>query len=390
MFERGSSKWSGWRCLAVASWVTASILFGLPACKRVEPRLAPDQCAWVFQRYEPSPWESEWSQGEISGVRRDRECEVLATPSETDRSVRFIRATRDAMLRSKPIPPESIALFSRMVYAQVCGPNQRKTGQQRTQLIEPLIGILRDPLTICPRPQGGPYDVYYTFSVGENAEQSKRHFLIASAAPWSDTPEDPKSWRIGGFEPSALDTSGRRHTRARQNILVDIGAAFYSAWKGDTSNVGALWFVDRNRRHDLTFDWIVSYENDKYDPSEIYRTVPTDILPHYIYYNQGVDKDPDGKWNPWRMLRGMGARPNDYVVVKLDLDATDIENSLIEQVMKDPGLQALIDELFYEHHVNTKAMWPYWHTEHAQAVLADTYRNFAFLRSKGVRMHSWP
>jgi hypothetical protein len=169
-----------------------------------------------------------------------------------------------------------------------------------------------------------------------------------------------------------------------------MGAANFNGWKGDTSAVGALWFVDRFKRHDLTFDWIISYEREKYDPSEIYRTVPADVLPHYVYYNQGVEKDPDGKWNPWRMLRGMGARPNDYVVVKLDMDALDIEDSLVDQVTKDPRLLALIDEMFYEHRVNTKSMSPYWHTEGSRAVLADTYRNFALLRSKGVRMHSWP
>ena len=366
------------------------MVLGLPACKRVGPKLVPGQCAWVFQRYEPSQWETEWNQGEISGERRDRECEVLATPLEVDRSVHLIRTTQDAMLRGKPVPKESIALFSRMVYSQICGPDLRPTGQHRTQLIEPLIGILRDPLTICPRPQGGPYDVYYAFGVGENAERSKRHLLLASAAPWSDKPDDPQSWRAEGFEPSALDTSARRHTRARQNILVDVGAANFNGWKGDTSAVGAQWFIDRARRHDLTFDWVVSYESEKYDPGEIYRTVPADVLPHYLYYNQGVAEDPAGKWNPWRMLRGMGARPEDYVVVKLDANPPDIENGLLEQVMKDPGLLALIDEMFYEHRVNTKPMWPYWHTETSRAILADSYRNFALLRSKGVRMHSWP
>jgi hypothetical protein len=376
--------------LAVASWIAASILLGTPACKRSSPHLAPGHCAWVFVRYEPSQWEAEWSQGEIGGERRDRECDVLASPVEVDRSVQLIRSTQDAMLRSKPIPPESIGLFSRMVYAQRCGPDARETGQQRVQLIEPLVGIVRDPLTICPRPKGVPYDVYESFGVGEGIYQSKRQFLIASAAPWSDSPDDPKSWRLGNFEPLALDGSARQHGRARQNILIDMGASTFSSWAGDTSSVGALWFVDRYKRHALTFDWVISYEIQKYDPNEIFGTVPADLLPHYVYYNQGVEKDPNGKWNPWRMLKEMGARPNDYIVIKLDIDAPDIENALVQQVMEDPGLISIIDEMFYEHHVNTKPMWPYWQTQGSRILLADTYRNFTFLRSKGVRMHSWP
>ena len=130
MSQPGSSQWR-LRSLALATSVAVCILLGIPACKPARPKLVPGQCAWVFQRYEPSQWESEWSQGEISGERRDRECDVLATPLEVDRSVRLIRSTRDAMLRSKPVPPESIPLFSRMVYAQVCGPDLRQTGQRR-------------------------------------------------------------------------------------------------------------------------------------------------------------------------------------------------------------------------------------------------------------------
>jgi hypothetical protein len=376
--------------ILLAATVATAVGLCVLAYRWAGPDPETEECSWVFVRYEPSPWEVEWSQGVISGQRRDRECEVLATPLEVDRSVRLVRATQDAVLSKRPIPPDSVDLFSRMMYAKRCGADRRDTGQKRAQLIEPLVGIIRDPLTICPRPDGVPDDVYDSFDSGESPVQSKRHFLIGNAAPWSDTPDKPMSWRVGGFEPWALDTSATHCRRARQNILVDMGASTYSSWSGRPSAVGASWFVDRFKRHDLAFDWIVSYEYQKYDPDEIYRTVPPDVLPHYIYYSQPVEKDPDGKWNPWRMLRGMGTTPNDYVVVKLDIDSPDIENPLVEQIMKDPSLQTLIDEMFYEHHVNTKAMWRFWRTEESQILLADTYKNFAFLRSKGVRMHSWP
>jgi hypothetical protein len=349
----------------------------------------PEECVWTFAEYQPSAWEREWYEGEVSGERRDQECELLATPKETDRSVRLIRAVRGAVLAGQPIPLSSVELFSGMVYAEKCGPRGRDSGRRRTQLIEPLVGIVRDPLTICPRPPGVPDEVYNSFEKDEGPIQSKRHFLIGAAAPWSETATEPQSWRLGGFEPWA-GVPRPEHTRARLNFLMDIGASTFGIWKDDPTAVGARWFVERYQRHRVAFDWIVSFEYDKIDPEQIYAAVPAEILPHYLYYDRPVEATVDGKWNPWRILRGMGARPEDYVVVKLDIDTPEVENPLIEQILDDPSLQTLLDEVFFEHHVNTKAMHRYWGLSNSPITLKDTYRNFTSLRRKGVRMHSWP
>jgi hypothetical protein len=365
----------------------------LVGCKRAKPGplgLGPDECAWVFTEYQPSQWESEWKKGEESGERRDRECEILATPAEAERSVRLIRSIR-GLMEKKTIPPaESIDLFSRMTYAQLCGPSPKPTGRKRVQLIEPLVGLIRDPLSICPKPASVPQDVYQTYGSLEDDLQSKRHLLLGPAAPWNEFPNGLLPWRVGGFEPWTKEGTAPKESRSRQNILIDAGASVYAAWKGQETFVGAKWFVDRYQKLGLSFDWLVSYEYEKMDPNQVYADVPPDLLPHYLYYNQGVEKAPEGKWNPWRILRGMGVTRHDYVVVKLDIDTPEIENDLADQVLSDPRNTALIDEFFYEHHVNTKAMHGYWHTESSTILLKDTYKNFTALRSKGVRMHSWP
>jgi hypothetical protein len=170
---------------------------------------------------------------------------------------------------------------------------------------------------------------------------------------------------------------------------MDLGASLYGGWNGDTASVGALWFVDRFTRRSLSFDEIVSFEIDKHDPDEIYKDVPDDILPHYVYFNRGVEKARDGRWNPWRILQGMGVTPKDYVVIKLDIDMPEIENALVDQLVNEPKLLAIVDEMFYEQHVNVRAMWPGWGQE-SSLTMKDTYRLFGLLRTKGVRMHSWP
>jgi hypothetical protein len=376
------------RVLIAPSLALASLL----GCAPVQPGplgLDRNECAWVFTEYQPSAWEREWSAGEESGERRDRECEILATPAEAERSIRLIRSIRDLM-EKRIVPAESIDLFSRMAYAQVCGPSEHKSGRTRVQLIEPLVGIIRDPLSICPKPASVPNEVYQSYGLFENDEQSKRHLLIGPAAPWTDRPSDPSSWRLGGFEPWTQEASGPQKNRLRQRMLIDIGASTYGSWRGREYAAGTRWFVDRYQKSRVSFDWIVSYEYEKMDPSEIYASVPPDLLPHYIYFNQGVEKAPEGKWNPWRILRGMGVNRGDYIVAKLDIDTPEIENDLANQVLTDPRITELVDEFFYEHHVNTKPMNPFWGTDNSPILLRDTYRTFAALRAKGIRMHSWP
>jgi len=186
--------------------------------------------------------------------------------------------------------------------------------------------------------------------------QSKRHYLIGPAAPWSQTPKALASWRIGGIGPwERRGASKTQGPRAVQNIVMDLGASVYSGWHGIATAVGAWWIVERSKRHKVEFDWLVSFELEKLDP----------------------DKTPNGRWNPWRFLRGMGALPDDYVVIKLDIDNLEIEDALVDQLLKSPELSGLVDEMYFERHAPTD-------------YTKVTYRVFRELRAKGIRMHAWP
>merc|ERR1719356_463454 len=61
--------------------------------------------------------------------------------------------------------------------------------------------------------------------------------------------------------------------------------------------------------------------------------------------------------NPWRVLTEV-AKPNDYVIVKLDIDHQATELALVKQILeqKPNNISSLIDELFWEHHVYGSAM----------------------------------
>ena len=75
--------------------------------------------------------------------------------------------------------------------------------------------------------------------------------------------------------------------------------------------------------------------------------------------------------------------------LKLDIDTTPVEEALVGQILASDELLGLVDEFYFEHHVNTRPMHPSWRTQSAPQTLADTYRIFAALRAKGVVAHAW-
>jgi hypothetical protein len=68
-------------------------------------------------------------------------------------------------------------------------------------------------------------------------------------------------------------------------------------------------------------------------------------------FNIPATADPESEANPWNILRKV-ATPQDYVVVKLDIDNTPVEEQFIAQLQASSDLSSLIDEFYFEHHVN--------------------------------------
>ena len=50
---------------------------------------------------------------------------------------------------------------------------------------------------------------------------------------------------------------------------------------------------------------------------------------------------------------------------------------------------ALIDDFYWEHHVNFQPMVKYWATGRSARTMNDSIAMFAGLREAGVRAHSW-
>jgi hypothetical protein len=259
-----------------------------------------------------------------------------------------------------------------MYYRYNCS-NSKRAQPLVSQYIEPLIGLLRDPLTICAPPAIPPSLVVDY----EGSVLSKRFFLlgpsaaiqnytkpIASIAPW--------------LSPSPTS----------QNILFDIGASYFAGSSDpsvNTSNIGARWFYQYFRSHSLSFDRIIAFEVGQYPAQTYWAQIPQDLIGKLTFINTGVETS--GKFNPWDVLKRI-AKVDDYVIIKLDIDTPGIESELANQIVNDPSIYSLIDEMFFEMHISVNEMRGFWGSPPGE--LKDTYTLFTKIRQLGIRMHSWP
>jgi len=222
--------------------------------------------------------------------------------------------------------------------------------------IEPLVGFLRHPQMHCmqlPRSQQWQFVT------------TKAHLLPSWAT---------EVWP-GGDKSSSLA------------IFFDLGASLYNKGGGGAS---MKWFVDEYAARGIRFDRVFAWEAAAHSDSKIYSAMPNDIVDRISYYNLPVDAAVGAKHNPWRTLRAV-ARTVDFVVVKIDIDNSPIEEALIAELLDDGELATLIDELYFEHHVRDSPMWAYgWRANTVtNQTLVHSYNTFTRLREMGIRAHSW-
>ena len=85
-------------------------------------------------------------------------------------------------------------------------------------------------------------------------------------------------------------------------------------------------------------------------------------------------------------------RPEDIVIFKLDVDSEAIGLGIMDQVINDPELLALVDEFYFEMHVCNHVMRMHGMqcTEKSKHKVNAWYDLVTPAREKGLRMHFWP
>ncbi|CAF3327639.1 unnamed protein product [Rotaria socialis] len=331
-----------------------------------------DNCSWEFDHYSPSAWEHFWYNN-ITYLQ-NKVCSKLNEYDQLNKSIRSLEYIKDLQKRifSGPLLSNKYdELFSKMYYRSKCS-NSQKSDRLVSQYIEPLIGLLRDPLSICSY-SNIPASVAVA---GYNAVQSKRFFLLGPSAPYEN------------FQTSTPSIAPWLHQPGSKKVLFDIGCSLFNGVDNPvkvSSTIGIRWFYEYFGLNSLSFDRIVAFEAIPYPPKKYWQQIPDDIIGILTFINIGVEVT--GKTNPWGILKSI-AKPNDYVIIKLDIDTAPLENALVQQILNDSSISSLIDEMFFEMHVTINEMRRFWGTPPGE--LKDTYILFTKLRQLGIRMHSWP
>ncbi|KAG5183373.1 hypothetical protein JKP88DRAFT_257624 [Tribonema minus] len=302
-------------------------------------------------RYEPSKWEQEWmghitewsdpGTGDMLCLKmREQEVHVRAWDEGALMSQRDGCGALDSRLRDTSV-------FSRFVYRDTC------TGKEASMAIEPLAGLTRHPRAVC-----------YTTDVLTD----RGYLVLGRTSPMCKTHM---------AEPAAL---------SMRVLLFDMGASLFSSGYGGASQ---QWFVDTLKLHGVSRLEYWGWEAHTEDPTAVWAEIPGDLKPFYHWMNIPAIPDHLSSDNPWNFIKATAKR-TDHVFVKLDIDNSPIELEFMQQLQADPELQVLIDEMFFEHHVNVEPMNQYWNTHNEPMKLRDTYEIVGGLRRSGMRFHSWP
>ncbi len=149
------------------------------------------KCLWKFKGYESSRWEQDW----IVNYEKWQSdpCSFMRQRSFLERSDIWIRRNLFLANSDDRVPKPMIVderLYSKMHYEEVCYDDLGEVipmaePLRAYQYIEPLVGILRDPMTICNAYTASLKKLVASMRLDNSLDQlqSKRFILLGMVLP---------------------------------------------------------------------------------------------------------------------------------------------------------------------------------------------------------------
>ena len=372
------------RSLQSGSWRMHDAVLDTRFALAVAPRAATRQQEQDMVRvhYIPSPLETEWSTA--VRARAGRLCE--AVEAEAPLWQHWFDAAAQAVpgapkegalgfLQRRPAPFDAAADARVWSTLNVAFPG---AGDQTVRL-EPLAGFLRDPRTSCRGVSSLQPAISYA------SEDAKGHIFL-----------DKQFYT----EVARALRTAQGEARRPRVLLFDIGSTrWFAAGEGaETGHRGIHWFVDTYARLGLPFDDIYAWEARPTAAAEYFKGMPLSVVARTHFLNLPVRAASGAAAGDGSLPDDIiafiktAAQPGDFVVLKLDIDAEELEERIVLDLMADDAALALIGDFYFEHHVENAVMGPLGWGPAGSHIrdIADSIHLFQALRRRGIRAHSWP
>ncbi|KAJ1623554.1 hypothetical protein T492DRAFT_1148427 [Pavlovales sp. CCMP2436] len=143
----------------------------------------------------------------------------------------------------------------------------------------------------------------------------------------------------------------------------------------------------------IDFDGIWGWEARPFQAEKWWDKVPTEVRHKLHFYN--VPISGAGGAADVLLTIGQVARPEDFVVLKLDIDTFEVERQVVEELRtnaRGTNASLLVDEFFFEYHFatpNEPTLHTYWPKRTRGGTVDDALSLMHELRAKGIRAHFW-
>lgn len=184
--------------------------------------------------------------------------------------------------------------------------------------------------------------------------------------------------------------------RSGRNLLFDLGCGEYGSGNVDVTKLGTggrdpsiPLFIAMFERNCINFDAIWGWEARQFEPRKWWMHVPQRVRERLTFINEPVNLTSASALGVLQTK----ARREDYVVLKIDIDAPELEQAIVSRILETPELARLIDELFFEYHyyapemkmlrANVKM------TRGSHERVDRAIARMQALRRLGIRSHFW-
>ena len=310
-------------------------------------------------RYEPSSLEAEWTRDARARARAGVLCAVIA--SEAPLWPRWLEVSLAARAGAvlPPTAPADTSIWSTMTVSL--------GGVDAPVRLEPLAGFLRDP-------REGTCSAHGLTPTIPDFPDSKALIFL-----------DPTFYARVASHLASSSLSPRPRA-----LLFDAGSTRWQSAPvaGQPERSGLAWFIDTYKALGIEFDAVYAWEAAVKPARDYFSDMPTRIAARTHFYNVPVTDAGGGLDDVIAVIKTVSA-PGDFVVFKLDIDTEHLEESIVLRLLEEADAGELVDDFFFEHHVDCDIMRKWWGPVDLRD-LHDSYSLFAALRKRGIRAHSWP